>query len=627
MAKTMERSLMQTLFKYLPGAYADFDLEGYSVTARIFGWNAKLSAEENKSRIAYEISDRIRQYIQQSESKNMPQAFQVKIQNQFFQRIIDEGKECFDLQYLQGASSEDDKKPEIVSVIRPYVFYCTSCKLVHIITDYNLSESSKFLNQYKYRIKEIFDHHKHKCMKCNGKLRQQQIIRIDSYGNAYDYEPKCEKHLENTEYFLKKESVFDYRCSKCEKTIERKWNLSEKLTPALDPNAFFPQIVSILDTKDDDKVDELSKYLDLSKLLILREMDILSEKKYDELKNELIRIQKLHNFDYQSIDYRKAMMVSGINGHIKIFNEPAFNTFAQNNPTVFYTNVANKLIDITELQSHCTIDKISLMQLLKEEYDQNEFQNILGDLEKLIIDDIFVAENVPVTNIAYGYTRVSPEVGLTFPDQAILNVYKGKNDRYQFYSTKLLTEGVFIKLNTKLFIQWLRDNILTSNNERIFVVTNDNPAIDLFNNFIRSGTSNQVITSVLHTISHIILKEIASASGLEVTSVSEMIFPEVGGIFIYSTSNEGVILNSIKTAITKRLKIILRKSLEDMLSCSLKSICNSKEVSACLGCIFISEISCTMFNHNLNRKYLNAGDEVASEENQEKIVIKKGLWI
>ena len=92
MSKTMERSLMQTLFKYLPNAYADFDIDGYSVTARIIGWNAEKSTGENKDRIAYEISTNIRRYLQHNEKNNHPDVYQVKIQNEFFQRMLEEKK-------------------------------------------------------------------------------------------------------------------------------------------------------------------------------------------------------------------------------------------------------------------------------------------------------------------------------------------------------------------------------------------------------------------------------------------------------------------------------------------------------------------------------------------------------
>jgi hypothetical protein len=627
MDKIMERSMMQTLFKYLPGAYADFDIEGYSVTARIFGWNANKSTIENKSRIAYEIADRIQQYMHHNASKDIPNNNKVTEQNKFFDAVMTQGKDSFDLYCLNGKRDEEDKYPEIVSVVRPYVFYCTKCHLIHIITDFDLTESSNFLNNYKFRIREIFDHKKHRCMKCNGPLKQQQIIRIDAFGNAFDYEPKCEIHLHDTEYYIKKDTVFNYRCDKCEKTIDRKWNKMEKLTPALDPNAFFPHIVSILDTKDDNKIEEISKYQDLAKLLILREMDILTHEKYTHKKNELVSIQNEFQHNTQSLEYRRALIKSGISELIKMFNEPAFNTYAQNNPNAFYNNVGNRLIDITELQDKKSINKEGLLESIRIDADELEYNKTLSLLKKLMIEDIYVSENVPVTNVAYGYTRVSTEVGLDFPEQAILNLYKGDDNKYKFYSTKLFTEGVYLKFNAKDTLDWLKNNVLDINGGKIFVTTNDNPSLDFFNNYIRDNKGNEIITSVLHTISHIMIKEIAMASGLEVSSLSEMIFPEVLGIFIYSTSNEGVILNSIKTAISRRLYIILQNALSAIHVCSLKSICSAQNVSACLGCLFISELSCTMYNHNLNRKYLNAIEKNTMIGDNETIHIRKGLWV
>ena len=119
---------------------------------------------------------------------------------------------------------------------------------------------------------------------------------------------------------------------------------------------------------------------------------------------------------------------------------------------------------------------------------------------------------------------MSPEVGLDIPDQAILNVYKDSENKYKFYSNKLLTEGVFIKLNVDRLLQWLKENIIDDRENQIFSSTNDNASIDFFNNLISTEVGNQIIHTVIHTISHILLKEIASASGLEATSISEMIF-------------------------------------------------------------------------------------------------------
>ena len=49
-------------------------------------------------------------------------------------------------------------------------------------------------------------------------------------------------------------------------------------------------------------------------------------------------------------------------------------------------------------------------------------------------------------------------------------------------------------------------------------------------------------------------------------------------------------------------------------------------MSACLGCVFISEISCKMYNRNLNRKYLNTTKMITTQEGQFNVRIRKGLW-
>ena len=625
--KTMERSMLQTLFKYLPGAYADFDLDGYSVTARIFGWNAVKSQNENKSRIAYELGTLIERTIKTENIDfiNTPQFIE---QQKFRDLLLNKGEECFDLYHLVVIEN-DDKTPQrsnIASVIRPYVFYCSKCRLIHIITDYKLTTSAQFLNNYKYRIKENFDKKIHKCMDCGANLVQQQIIRIDSKGNANDYEPSCDIHRENTKYYLKDSSVFDYRCSECKSTIDRKWVMAEKLTPALDPSAFFPQIISIVDTKDDKSSYELKKYFDLAKLLILREMRIINNEKYLALKEKLIALQEQVEFNLSGFKYANELKKQGIKPYIGMFTEPKFSAYVESNQSTFYNGIANRLLDIVEIESKMTVDFTAIKQTFLEDYGPTELTSLESIIHKLHIEDMMIIEGIPITNIAYGFTRFSPEIGTDLKESAILNLFKSNDDTYKFYSNKMTSEGLYIKFDTSSFLSWLIDNITVDGNQH-FTRGTEHTSIEYFNNYIRDNIGNEIITSTIHTISHILMKELANASGLEVSSLSEMIFPEVCSIFIYTTSNEGVILNSIKTAVLRRLKIILSKSMRAINMCSLMSICNSKPTSACMGCVYTNEISCRMFNKNLNRSLLNSlrSKEISTDEL--RIIIKKGLWV
>jgi len=253
-------------------------------------------------------------------------------------------------------------------------------------------------------------------------------------------------------------------------------------------------------------------------------------------------------------------------------------------------------------------------------------------LDKLCISDIIISEEVPINDIAFGFTRMSSEIGFDPNEQAILNVYPTNDKKYKFYSNKLKTEGVFFRFDAEKLLDWCKNSIYKKEDDKmapIFIKTHEHPNIDLFNNFIKDGESHDILYTVIHTISHILMKEIANTAGLEISALSEMLFPDIGGIFIYCTSVEGVVLNSIKTAITRRLSIIARKALDSIHRCNLRNICNTNRISACLGCIYIPELSCTLYNKYLNRKFLNATKDTSSGLNSidSEIIIKKGLWI
>ena len=155
---------------------------------------------------------------------------------------------------------------------------------------------------------------------------------------------------------------------------------------------FFPHIVTILDTKEDEKVNELSIYHDLSKLIILREMDIITDQKFEQLKQSLIDLQKQFMYDAKPLAYRMELKKKGIHQYIKMFNQPDFSTYTKDNPDAFYTGVANRLIDVIEIQKKKTIDFNMLLEQIHLDYDENEKLKVLSKLDKILIEDIIISE-------------------------------------------------------------------------------------------------------------------------------------------------------------------------------------------------------------------------------------------
>ncbi len=624
---TIIRSLQQSLYKYLPRGYADFDVDRNPVTGYISYWKTLVSESENKERIAYEIEKRLRfvyatakEVVEQTEVKGP-----IEDQLEFFENLVKHKENSFDIYYLEG-KAEEDQEPEIISYIRPFVFYCNRCRLVHIITDYDIKGTSEYFNRYKYRIKELFNPLNHKCKKCEGNLIQQQLVKVTPLGYLTDYEPLCEIHKENTEYYVSKDSIFTYRCSECGKNITRKYVDTDKLTPALDPSVLFPQMISILDTKDDENIKEITSQKYLPKLAILFYMKVIDEKKYRKLRQELLDLYEENKDNMNNFD-RKVRRNESLYYELNKLNEPSFDTFASENPDPFYVNMFSRLVDIDKINKQKTISKEELLNNLEEII--SDFPALIKNIEKTMIEDIFIAEKVPITTVVYGYTRFSPEIGFDFKTQAILNLYKDKEkDKYNFYRYKLLTEGVYIKFSTKNLLNWLKSSLFDGHDNKVFGDKDQKDNVAFFNHYIGNSNENEIIETLIHTISHVFMKELSNISGLEISSMSEIIFPEVASIFIYATSNEGVVLNSIKTAILRRLDLLLKRVLDSITKCSLKPICDEKEASACIGCVYVNELSCSMFNKYLNRKFLTGSDKQSglTIDSEFKFIIKKGLW-
>lgn len=625
--RKISRSKQQSIQKYVPHGFADFDLDGYYITGRITNWRTDLSLSENKKRIAFELTEKLASIsYPETTGYDMGNYRVINMQN-FINDLKEHREEAFNIyKFRDKPNSFDNRENEqedIYTILTPYVFYCRKCRVVHLITKHELSEFHSSLINYKYYKNKTFNPKIDVCLDCGGALSQQQIIRTSYYGDAFDHIPFCDIHKEKTTYRIAN-GIFNYNCSECSKTL-RPPQKNEKLVNALDPSAIYPQLISILDTKEDDTIEELRTYKYLSRLTILWFMGEISDEKYLDLKKRLLKLLNEHQ---EVSDFLLAR--NGLKVELDKIKEPRFDEFSINNPDPYYLNIVSKLIDIKEIKDNTTVSYEELLNTLKAREDVN-FNNLDDNIEKTLIEEISISENVPITNILYGYTRLSPDAGYELEKTAILNVYKEKDfdNKYRFYSNKLLTEGVYIKFNSNGILKWMVNNITTPDGLSYLSKIDKFDNLSYFNNYLTSSKHHILMDTILHTISHIIMKELSAVAGIEISSMSELIFSEVSSIFIYATSSEGIVLNSIKTAILNRLDILLKKALNSINKCSLKAVCDRKEVSACLGCIYFDEISCAKFNKDLNRKLLS-GHNIESEipiMEEKDLVIKKGLWL
>lgn len=160
--------------------------------------------------------------------------------------------------------------------------------------------------------------------------------------------------------------------------------------------------------------------------------------------------------------------------------------------------------------------------------------------------------------------------------------------------------------------------------DRMSKLTSDNPDIDyipgvemygegLFFQINVSDLPEEKRYEFLHSISHIIMKELEFQCGYPVSSLCEKIMPaeNEGGVLIYTvTGSEGSfgglvsLLPSDTNSNQAKLTSLIERAFQRAKHCTNDPICQ-KDKGHCYACLDIPEISCECFNDQLDRNLLN----------------------
>lgn len=130
----------------------------------------------------------------------------------------------------------------------------------------------------------------------------------------------------------------------------------------------------------------------------------------------------------------------------------------------------------------------------------------------------------------------------------------------------------------------------------------------------------------LHTLSHLLVRRLAFASGYSSASLQERIYANSGradrmaGIFIYTAAGDaqGTLGGLVRLGEPRFLVPLILSALDDADICSNDPVCIESDrqgssqlnLSACHGCTLVSETSCETGNRLLDRQLVLGGGEV-----------------
>ncbi|WP_455813412.1 DrmB family protein [Clostridium butyricum] len=191
---------------------------------------------------------------------------------------------------------------------------------------------------------------------------------------------------------------------------------------------------------------------------------------------------------------------------------------------------------------------------------------------------------------------------------------KPLSDRNWYPAVEVNGEGIFIELDENIIERWINENPEVT--ERI-----NNIDKKYYKILSDKGFSIRRITPkfiLLHTLSHLIIKELSFKCGYSSTSLRERIYCNkddnsyhMCGVMIYTANgdSEGTLGGLVRQGKSDRLPRIIDSAIEKARFCSLDPVCieslgqgrDGLNLAACFSCCLVSETSCEEFNTLLDR--------------------------
>ncbi|WP_094702495.1 DrmB family protein [Brevibacillus laterosporus] len=249
-------------------------------------------------------------------------------------------------------------------------------------------------------------------------------------------------------------------------------------------------------------------------------------------------------------------------------------------------------------------------KVIKQDF-QAEVEKVPSDLSKYF-SRIVKAHRLKEILVLLGFTRnESPEPEVKEPS-SIVWLGNGINTNW-LPAVEVHGEGIFLEFNREALDSWLNEN------KEVF--SRSEKYRSMYHKWLdKKGWTNQrdkdAIYVLLHTFSHLLMKQLSHQSGYSSASIKERIYynDKMVGILLYtgSTDQEGSLGGLVEMGEISKLRKLIIDALEESTFCSNDPNCSVQEPSddnylngaSCFACTMLAETSCETGNMLLDRSFL-----------------------
>lgn len=236
--------------------------------------------------------------------------------------------------------------------------------------------------------------------------------------------------------------------------------------------------------------------------------------------------------------------------------------------------------------------------------NKNKKSALFNELDRLI-DKVVIARKLREVRVLTEYHRYTPD------GEGILPSFSKTS--MKFPGLEVFGEGIFLTLNEEILTEWESSLPVQKRAEEL----DDRRENSLFKNWLPKSTPRFIL---LHTLAHLLIRQMAYESGYSSASLRERIYPKKekshtqAGLLIYTASgdSEGTLGGLARKGEAPNLAKTLINSFRSAVWCSNDPICmemrgqgiDDLNKAACHACSLVSETSCVYNNSLLDRAML-----------------------
>jgi hypothetical protein len=600
----MQRGKSQVLFRYLPECIIDHS--DTQAIAKIVSWDTIKSESINETRLSSEV---MRRLVRFGKKRGYPQT--------------------------PRPESFVFLEPKAIDVeLFPLTFVCNACGKAH-----SFDNIERFAHQ--------FGMHGYKCS-CGGKLRQLDMINYHKCGkiaglkirpcptHGYDFVTLQTNNSSRT-------SNWRWRCNICSTEIGNvagwcsECSQPMETAPFRKSQVFYPHSISLINTGGSGKSVNYENS-DQLKLYIAQYLGIISKEEYLEFRDSSKDDERQNNAE----KIRQELLAKGfpeelINAAVGVVEGTEMQKKCQGaiHQIERSLNVEGEalLSLVSSLQSYQDTvslpDTKNIKNVLDEAQERNDpnlsrIREFPKALEMAGISEAYVVSDLPVVSAVFGYSRSTPN-----PAECTLrgfNYDRKYPDRTPIYVNPTETEGIVIVFDRWKILRWMQENHFVSEIpdktdelglKQWFLKKIGPNEIPIYDEIPDLLTETKQVYSLIHTLSHVLIRNAAGLVGMDKDSLAEVIFPTIPAVIIYTNNAHDFQIGGMHSLFETGIIPWIDMAFKSVETCLYDPVCITSEAS-CHACLHISEISCTHFNRDLGRDYL-----IGSETGKRQLL---GFW-